>query len=154
MHFLDRNTFSLAKQATLSTYPAIVWYYPSLPCPLHVVFFMLYFWFFCPSFWCGLMQGWFIVFGCWNQPIGLEVPCTLNPRRSAGCPDHARSNSEGDVGGFQLGKLRAHNPCTIVPNRPHSPERAGSTRYRPADHQRVPGKPLCVNQVIMWTLSA
>ena len=76
--------------------------------------------------------------------MGLEVPCTLNPRWSAGCPDRARSNSEGYVGGFQLGKLRVHNPCMIVPNRPHSPEWAGSTSYLPADHQRVPGKPLSV----------
>ena len=56
-------------------------------------------------------------------PMGLEVPCTLNPRRSAGCPNRARSKSEGYAGDFQLGKLRVHNPCTIVPNRPHSPER-------------------------------
>ena len=77
--------------------------------------------------------------------LGAEVPCTLNPRWSAGCPNRARSNSEGYAGGFQLGKLRAHNPCTIVPNQPHSLERAGSTRYLPADHQQVPGKPLSVN---------
>ena len=64
-------------------------------------FFLLYF---CPSSWCGLMQGLFIVLGCWNQPMGLEVPCMLNPRWSTGCPDRARSTSEGYVGGFQLGK--------------------------------------------------
>ena len=134
----------LGKAGNSRAYPAIVWSCPFLPCPLHIVFFILYFLFFCPLFWCGLVQGLFIVFGRWNQPMGLEVPCTLNCMWSAGCPNRARSNSQGYAGGFQLGKLRAHNPCTIVPNWPHSLERAGSTRYRPADHQQVPGKPLSV----------
>ena len=57
--------------------------------------------------------------------MGLEVPCMLNPRWSAGCPDRARSNSEGYVEGFQLGKLRVHNPCMIVPDLPYSLEGPG-----------------------------
>ena len=53
-------------------------------------------------------------------------------------------------GGFQLGRLRAHNPCTIVPDRPHSLERAGSTRYSPTDHQPDSGKPLSVKCSLMF----
>ena len=82
--------------------------------------------------------------------MGLEAPCILNPRWSAGCPNRARSNSEGYVGGFQLDKLRVYNPCTIVPNQPHSLERVGSTTYPPTDHQPDSGNPLSVKRSLMF----
>ena len=77
--------------------------------------------------------------------MGLEVPCTLNPRRSAGCPDCARSKSEGYAGGIPAGQTKSAQPLhDRTRPTPFSGKGAGSTRFPPTDHQKVPGKPLSV----------
>ena len=146
-----RNTFQLGKASNTQCLSCSCLIFSLPPWLLCMPYFSFYtiFVFLCtyhPD--VALCKGYYLIFGCWNQPMRLEVQCTLNPRRSAACPDHARSNSESYVEGFQLGKLRAHNPCTILPDRPYSPERARSTRYSPADHQPDSGKPLSVNMQV------
>ena len=81
--------------------------------------------------------------------MGLEVPCTLNPRWSAGCPDCVRSKSEGYAGGLPAGQTKSAQPLhDHTRPTPFSGKGAGSTRFPPTDHQPLPGKPLSVNCIL------
>ena len=88
--------------------------------------------------------------------MGLEVPCTLNPRWSAGCPDRARSKSEGYAGGGGGGgglpPGQTKSAQRLYQTDPILRKGAGSTRFSLTEHQLVPGKPLSVKCSLMSSL--